>query len=487
LGFGERGDAEMKTGLNKMNTSAEVSFLQVLSLIRPVKKGLILTALGSFLTAPFAEAQLTCERVFESQRKELAEFVNPDGYDQWLLWEQTANFEPFRKPITSIRLPMTKVKPRDVQIEFSEDAPEFLKKFFVRESGKLILWFKHPYNKSTEVPYHDKETDNSIPVYLTASRSIAFGGQTLRGFTIKLPTDLPHGPYGQRQTGKAHSEDDILSAIVRSNHIRKVDREIGVDETLIVTTESMTIAEWKSGNGAVVRDVRVLNDGYYYVPALSIPYIGRKIADINKQSFRGFWSENFAALLGRAKAKLLLRYGIQLETPNSQNMLVQLDRNLRPTGRIVIRDVSDSFFVDSVARGLGFEEQLKKDIDITYKPHETLIPFWSNSSWRFDEAGKDSVDAETLQQWGIAHNKAYLEELETALGTPLVWDPVGKGMKVPDQAPDLYASLMTESVQERLKEYRQKLMQQQKDALEGRGTQSKLGLISKSKPTAAKK
>ena len=57
--------------------------------------------------------------------------------------------------------------------------------------------------------------------------------------------------------------------------------------------------------------------------------------------FDSFWGRHYAEAVGRAKATLLVRYGLQYETPNPQNVLMQLDAELRPTGAIVLRDLGD--------------------------------------------------------------------------------------------------------------------------------------------------
>ncbi len=42
---------------------------------------------------------------------------------------------------------------------------------------------------------------------------------------------------------------------------------------------------------------------------------------------------------------------------NSQNFLIQLDPQLRPTGRIFVRDLTDSEFVSEISESLGFRSK----------------------------------------------------------------------------------------------------------------------------------
>jgi hypothetical protein len=283
----------------------------------------------------------------------------------------------------------------------------------------------------------------------------------LRGFTIKLATNHPHGLQGERQDGKIKTNDDIDSALIHTNHMKKVDRVMGPDEKLLTLGEVMTMAEKETGIGMVVRDVRLLADGHYYLPALSIPYVGREIAKLNGVSFDEFFQKYYAELLGEAKARLLLRYGLQMETPNSQNMLIQFDRNMRPTGKIVFRDISDSYLVDPVATGLGYKGQIGRDMAVEYPPAREIKPFWSNSSWRFDEAPGDSaVSAATLGKWGAAHNRAYIEYIEKELGMKFDVQPMSMAG---DAFPGIYRMLSTDIGQKKLRQYRDRMIKAERE------------------------
>lgn len=124
-----------------------------------------------------------------------------------------------------------------------------------------MFWAQHPYNQSETVPFHTAVPTSQIPVHLTSSRSLALTG-ALRGFTIKLATDHPHGRNGERQESKLKSNDDIDSALIHSNHLRTVNEEFGDDPKLVMLEEVLTIEENESGVGAVIRDARALDDGH---------------------------------------------------------------------------------------------------------------------------------------------------------------------------------------------------------------------------------
>lgn len=410
---------------------------------------LFLTAV-SLLSSP-AFAAPVCRDIFY-YNPEVAALVNSDPVKQWLAWEQQDNVQVFRKSNAPVLVPVTNVDPASVDVTYLNSAPPVLHNLI--QQGKDVRWFKHPYNTKDTVPHYNDPQQTTLSTYATASRSLAIIlGKNI--FTLKMPTDHPHGPDVPASKKKGTVKEDITDGINRMSYIARVDRKIGQDPTLILAKEVATVADKKTGEGYLFRDLSFMNDGHYYLPALSIPYAGRKIAWLNHQEPELFWKKHYAEVLGRAKAKLLLRYGLQMETPNSQNMLIQLDHDLRPTGVIVFRDISDTVLVDGVARGLGEELTLRQDAAKGVENAYEIKPYWSNSAWKFNQAGDDSFDQDTLNQWGWAHDKAYVEELGKALDMDLsqfTWI---------DQNPDFDKLMSSYPVQLKLKAYRQKLEAQQ--------------------------
>jgi hypothetical protein len=161
----------------------------------------------------------------------------------------------------------------------------------------------------------------------------------------------------------------------------------------------------RSETAFLVRDLRGFQDGHHYLPALSIPWVGREIAAAHGDDFESFWGVHYAEAVGRAKARLFVRYGLQYETPNPQNVLVQLDRGLRPTGAIVFRDLGDA--------NCATDARSAVDWPWTVLRHD-LRPETKNSFWAFAEAGENSVSGETLDDWYARHDRAYFDALAKA-------------------------------------------------------------------------
>lgn len=410
---------------------------------------MVLTAILLALVPGVSHAGFLCQFVYVNQSAQVKAMVNEDAFVQWRIWEQTANISRFVKPTASFSVPMSLVKSNLVKVEMDPEVPVGLKRLIMAKPG-AIAWLKHPYNRSAVVPFEQTKNVGELKVFYTASRSVILDGP-YRGFTLKMGTDHPHGPLGEVQSGKANTSDDVKSAMIHTAHLKKIDQLLGKDSEMVMLPEVVTVSESDSRIGYMIRDVRETDDGHYYLPALSIPYVGRKIAKLNGEKFESFWLKNYAQLLGRAKAKLLLRYALQMETPNAQNMLIQLDRNLKPTGKIVFRDISDSFLVKPVAEGLGFQEQMTKDIAAGYVPTNKFRPFWRNSAWRFDEAGESSVSSETINRWGHEHDRAYVDYVTSELGLKKI-----EASYELEMMQDLAKLLESSEGQEALKRYREK-------------------------------
>jgi hypothetical protein len=370
----------------------------------------LIVALFSLVASSALAAPLCGEVLFSKTRA--SELVGSDSVAQWLNWEQKSNFAIFRKSSAPVNVDVIGVPADSVTVTILNSAPPILSQIIT--DGKLVSWFRHPFNENNTLPYFNNPSEATIKAYLTASRSLAVrAGDNV--FTLKMPTDRPHGPKGEYQPSKASVQEDILDGINRMNYVERIDSQIGLDPKLVLAKEVAMVADKTSGEGYLFRDLSFMNDGNYYLPALSIPYAGRDIALLNGESPDVFWQKHYAELLGQAKAKLLLRYGLQMETPNSQNMLIQLDKNLRPTGVMVFRDISDTVIIEAVGKALGETRVLKSDKRLGVENSKSIVPFSANSFWRFDEAKERSFKASTLKKWQRTHDNAYLGEIESAL------------------------------------------------------------------------
>ncbi len=113
-----------------------------------------------------------------------------------------------------------------------------------------------------------------------------------------------------------------------------------------------------------------------------------------------FWTTHYIQAAGRALGELAARTGLQFDSPHSQNFLIELDLNMKPTRRIILRDMADlyidkNFFLalegeDSrVLKRFTQKENILEHIAAGMGPlHGNVFPSWISpqqyNSWTRD-------------------------------------------------------------------------------------------------------
>jgi len=323
-----------------------------------------------------------------------------DPVAQWLDWEQQANLVGFRTSTHPIHVEVTAV-PRDaLEIYVLPGAPDTIVDRFVRSDH--VLFPRHPLNRDSTVAWFDAPTCARWSARFTASRTLALPGPESGDalLSLKLPTDHPHPHFLQPE--KTRLREEALGAVQWVRTVDRIDRLLTPCSVALLVMEALVVLVRDGETGFVVRDLRSFQDGHYYLPALSLPWVGRQLAARHGQSFDAFWRRSFAQGVGRAKAELFARYGLWYETPNPQNVVLQLDAGLKPTGRIVFRDLGDG-------------ECATDAFECTDVPWSRLLCELrletQNSFWAFGEAADHSVEPRILESWYRAHDDAYFGEL----------------------------------------------------------------------------
>jgi len=331
--------------------------------------------------------------------------VDPDPIEQWLRWEEQANLPGFRTSTQPVELQVAAIPAERLRIALADATPREIERRFFRRG--LVLYPKHPLNADPSVAYFSEPASEHWQARFTSSRTLVLvGAPGVVGApgsalcSVKLPTDHPHHDFLQPEKTKLREEAE--DALRWTALFERVDAEIGPDPSLLLLREVIAVMVPGSESGFLVRDLTPLRDGNFYLPALSLPWWGRQIASLHRADFESFWGACYAQAIGRAKAKLLTRYGLQYDTPNPQNLVIQLGPDLRPTGVIALRDLGD---VNSVA----------PLADAGAAPwtclHAELKPETQNSFWAFDSADEQRIPAETLARWYEQHDRAYAAEL----------------------------------------------------------------------------
>jgi hypothetical protein len=329
-----------------------------------------------------------------------------DPLEQWLHWEEQANLVGFRTSTQPVEIEVSALPAERVLLQLAADVPGPLLLRFIRRGR--VYFPKHPLNRDESVPFCHAPAAERWKARFTSSRTLAVVPEPGEpAFSVKLPTDHPHPDFVQPE--KTHLRQEAEDAIRLAALIHRVDGALGPEPELRIVKEAITVLVPGSDAGFVVRDLRPLQDGSYYLPALSIPWVGRQIASLHGERFDLFWGRHYASAVGRAKALFLARYGLQYETPNPQNILVQLDATLRPTGSMVLRDLGDA---ESLMAEVG-------ESDNPWGPlARNLRPETANSFWAFDGADSLSVPEATLTRWYALHDRAYVGALVEFLELP---------------------------------------------------------------------
>lgn len=255
---------------------------------------------------------------------------------------------------------------------------------------------------------------------------------------------------------------DLISFIDENRgHVNKEDKCLIIFHEIMGVIEKSKTSPNAKGNGFLVRDISCIDPSKVYVPALSIPFLDLNLNDLKErfefcprinlipekfidevkakaEKWSNFWKVNYAELLGRGKALLLLRYGLQALTPNPQNFLLEFDRNSnppKPTGRLFIRDIGDASPVRDLFLQINFKEeanpeliQIIEQIDIV-----RLTPIRMN--WHHYSAFSKGISMDQtgtgydpeaqsenwrevlalMADWGLAHAKAYVSCIDQCI------------------------------------------------------------------------
>lgn len=353
-----------------------------------------------------------------------------DNVDGIVQLELTSNGRQFRESTKPKLIDFVLAPADQAYVLHTADASKELRDFFVR--GGKVLFPRHLYNQSQAIPFAGETPAGKMAVQLTASRSMVFRLANGQVYSVKVPTDHPH-----RQTfqpTKLEMADDAGYSVETTRLIDRLDAQLGKDPELLILRDVLTVQDRKDWNGLVVRDLTPLtNPNFRYVPAFTLPYSGQRHVP-KGENFEEFWGKHFAEAVGRAKAKLLLRYGLQMATPNAQNILLELTKDGKPTGRVVFRDVVDSHYVEGVSDAILTEKDMQMGgVD------QALQPFANNSVWQMDVAGPKRLDPSTTKSWVSRHDEAYFKTIEEALGTKLELGPQ-------DDVLDYYGKIRFEKV-----------------------------------------
>jgi hypothetical protein len=158
---------------------------------------------------------------------------------------------------------------------------------------------------------------------------------------------------------------------------------------LVIMDEPVAVGVDPVDQGMIVRRLGTLPSGdHLYLPGFSALHdkVGKDIAAANGSANPAeFWNEHYNKPTAKAMAQFSAHTGLTYDSPHSQNFLIELTPDMKPTGRIVFRDFGDVYVHSSFMKASGRKDFVQKfeasnirsDFDVAFGPlHGNTQPSW---------------------------------------------------------------------------------------------------------------
>lgn len=302
-------------------------------------------------------------------RRDLAsQYHISESAQQLVYWETKANGISTRSN-ELIRVEHYEIPLRLLEQDFESSLDSNIKKslFFTKNGETYVRWLINPEDSKWHLEIKeflkkhklDSEPKKFFDGYLTASRSmILVNPENGASFSLKVSTDKTGGKWtDKKQTWKDAKQVRKMSRYVKES-LPKVEAE-----TLVIMDEPLALGIKDLDQGMILRSLNDLpEDGHYYLPAFSALHEteGLRIAKLNGASDPvRFWEKNLNEPIAKAMAEYFAATGSWYDSPHAQNFLVELDRDMKPTGRIVLRDLGDSYILEDFIKNTQFSWVIK--------------------------------------------------------------------------------------------------------------------------------
>jgi hypothetical protein len=234
---------------------------------------------------------------------------------------------------------------------------------FVKNGEKYVRWMINPEDTTWHQEVEKFLTSRGVSTehhqyfkgYQTASRSyIVLDPVSGAQFSLKVSTDHTGGAWKD----KKQTFDDARQIRLMDDYVSDVFAKFP-PKHLVYMSEPAVFGLEDIDQGMIVRSLNDLSSPtvtHYYLPGFSVLHddVGRAIARRNgSDDPQAYWNQNYNLPLARALAELAARTGVVYDSPHSQNFLVEFDRDMKPTGRIVLRDLGDVYVSREFVTAMG--------------------------------------------------------------------------------------------------------------------------------------
>jgi hypothetical protein len=283
---------------------------------------------------------------------------------QLVTWETKANAVANRSNAT-IEILHYEIPMRLLQKSIDEgiDANVSDSLIFEKNGEKYVRWIINPEDTKwylevqafLEKNHVDSKKHKFFDAYLTASRSmIIVNPENGATFSLKVSTNKTGGSW-----------TDKKQTWVDAQQVRRMNEWIGEvmsnmkTESLVIMDEPLAFGIKDIDQGMILRSLNDMPRGdHYYMPGFSVLHgeEGARIAKLNgAKNVAEFWDKHYNQPLANALAEFFAYTGAWYDSPHSQNFLVELDPKMKPTGRIVLRDLGDTYLLADFANNTKYK------------------------------------------------------------------------------------------------------------------------------------
>lgn len=296
--------------------------------------------------------------------------------------------------------------------------------FLFQKDGELyVRWVINPEDTQWFLEFEEFLEENGVSKqrhkyftgYQTASRSyIVEDPNSGIQFSLKTSTNKTGGKW----SNKKQEWGDALDIRYTSDYIQNGLQRIQLKDTVILT-EPFAVGVPQINQAMVVRDLGELSSGkYYYLPGFSAleENVGKDIALENgSKNPAEFWRENYIKPLGRSLAEYQADFGLSFDSPHSQNFLIELNKNFKPTGRIVLRDLGDTYLFGDFLKSVGREDLIER----YGSGHVTNGSFMASAGVLHGNRPPTWINQSIYSEWSSAFHSEYSKRMSELTGVPL--------------------------------------------------------------------
>ena len=345
----------------------------------------------------------------QSEESSIVKDEFPENVQKFLEWEFHANSanKPDERLSQFFRVEHFEIPTHLIDNDISDQLDTKIKKslIFFKDGVEYIRWVINPedthYKNELKNFLDSKGIDSTLKSLfaggLTSSRSMIISDKgTGAIFSIKVGTNKTGGNW----QNKGVNGKQVVKARIATTISEKVDEKFNL-QNLKVQPETMGGTIKELNHGYIVRE---LGDDFvsgkkHYLPGFSAlnETVGKEIAKINGSDDPAyFWAKHYHEQLGKASAEMFSFFGMSYSSAHSQQYIIELDENFKPTGKIFFRDIADS----SAFRNFFLQHDIKNLESIWMDHHLKDVPWIASGT----------LDGMTPPSWLKESDYMYMNE-----------------------------------------------------------------------------